>query len=263
MSKLMSFAGHALSNLFHKPVTNNYPFVKNEFTDRTRGSIQIDIDSCLFCGLCAKKCPSDAIKVDKTTKTWSIDRMGCVQCANCANSCPKNCLKVDKNYTEPNTAKVVDSYTATSTAAAASGDVVFKAENCVYCGLCAKKCPAEAITIDRAEKKWEIDKEKCMQCGACVDACRKDALSMGGASAEEETSGGAVINDIDTCVLCGICAKKCPVGAIETDRTAKTWSINRDECVECGACVGGCPKKCLKQDSSVNDKSGTETMTKA
>ena len=25
---------------------------------------------------------------------------------------------------------------------------------CVFCTLCARKCPAEAITVDRAEKKW-------------------------------------------------------------------------------------------------------------
>lgn len=176
MSKIMSFAGHALSNLLHKPVTRTE---KNEFTDRTRGSVTIDIDDCLFCGMCARKCPSDAITVDKASKTWSIDRMGCVQCSNCANSCPKKCLHMDKNYTTPSATKTVDSFTATAKESAPSGEVKFNADNCVYCTLCAKKCPAGAITVDRAEKKWEINKSECMQCGACVEACRKDALSMG------------------------------------------------------------------------------------
>lgn len=180
MSKLMSFTGHALSNLFHKPVTRNYPEVKNNFTDRTRGSIMIDVDNCLFCGLCAKKCPADAITVDRASKTWSISRMGCVQCENCVNSCPKKCLHTDRNYTQPNTEKTVDSFTASQTeeSAPSGGEVVFNADNCVYCTLCAKKCPAGAITVDRASKTWEISKEACLQCGACVQACRKEALSM-------------------------------------------------------------------------------------
>lgn len=184
MSKLMSFAGHALSNLFHKPVTSNYPAVKNEFTDRTRGSVVIDIDSCVFCGMCAKKCPSDAIKVDRASKTWSIDRMGCVQCSNCVNSCPKKSLGMDRNYTEPNTQKTVDSYSAPVTESkdenkSGGGNVIFNAENCIYCTLCARKCPAGAITVDRENKKWEINNDECLHCGACVEACRKNALSMG------------------------------------------------------------------------------------
>lgn len=178
MSKLMSFAGHALSNLFHKPVTRTET---NEFTDRTRGSVTIDIDTCLFCGMCAKKCPSDAITVDRASKTWSIERMGCVQCSNCVNSCPKKCLHMDRHYTAPSDSKTADTFKGKveeEKPAASGGEVKFNAENCVYCTLCAKKCPAGAITVDRSEKKWEINKEECMQCGACVEACRKDALSM-------------------------------------------------------------------------------------
>jgi len=267
MSKFMSFAGHALSNLFHKPVTSGYPFVKNEFTDRTRGSIQINIDDCIFCGMCARKCPSNAITVDKATKTWSIERMGCVQCAYCAVSCPKNCLTVDRNYTEPSNEKTVDTYQGKveEAKAPAGGEVQFKEENCIYCTLCAKKCPVGAITVDREAKTWSINREECVQCGACVEACRKDALSMGGGEekAEEAAASGNVEVDIETCVLCGLCAKKCPVNAIEVDRANKTWSINRDECIQCGACVAGCPKKCLKQDGSADAKTGKDTVTKA
>lgn len=178
MSKIMSFAGHAISNLLHKPVTRTE---KNEFTERTRGSVAINVDDCLFCGMCARKCPSDAITVDRAEKTWTIDRMGCVQCSNCVNSCPKKCLFMDRHYTAPAAVKTVDTFRAKveeKSAAKSGGEVKFDAEKCVYCTLCAKKCPAGAITVDRAEKKWEINKEECMQCGACVEACRKDALSM-------------------------------------------------------------------------------------
>ena len=54
------------------------------------------------------------------------------------------------------------------------------AEKCVYCTLCAKKCPQEAIRVDRKEKIWELDKEKCVECGICAGACPKKAIGMKG-----------------------------------------------------------------------------------
>ena len=64
-------------------------------------------------------------------------------------------------------------------APAAGGDgLTCNTDECVYCGLCAKTCPVEALTVDRAEKKWEVDKDTCVQCGACVDKCPKKCLSL-------------------------------------------------------------------------------------
>lgn len=180
MFKIMSFAGHAIKNLLHKPVTRNYPLVKNEFTPRTRGKILIDIDNCLFCGMCARKCVADAITVDKATKTWSINRMGCIQCENCVVTCPKKCLHTDRYYSEPGAEKVIDTYQGkVEEKPALDGEVIFVEENCIYCTLCAKKCPAGAITVDRENKKWSIDKSLCAKCGVCVESCRKNALKMG------------------------------------------------------------------------------------
>ncbi len=56
--------------------------------------------------------------------------------------------------------------------------------------------------------------------------------------------------DTDLCILCGLCSRKCPTGAITVDRAGKTWTIGRFGCIQCGCCVEVCPKKCLsmKQD---------------
>ena len=108
MASIMKFTGLVLKNLFSKPVTRNYPAEELKFPERSRGSVKVDIDQCIFCGSCQRKCPSSAITVDRTARTWSIDRMGCVQCENCVNNCPKTCLHMDVHYTEPDYNKVID-----------------------------------------------------------------------------------------------------------------------------------------------------------
>ena len=70
--KLMDFAPIALKNLFSKPATCNYPAEPAIYPERSRGHIEINIDDCIMCGMCMRKCPSGAIKVDRNTKTWSI-----------------------------------------------------------------------------------------------------------------------------------------------------------------------------------------------
>jgi len=50
-------------------------------------------------------------------------------------------------------------------------------EKCPGCGLCARYCPAEAITGER-KKPYIIDKEKCIHCGLCMSVCRLGAISV-------------------------------------------------------------------------------------
>ncbi len=107
---IMDFSITALKNLFSKPATSQYPAVPKEYPERSRGHVEIDIDSCIMCGICSRKCMSGAMKVDRATKTWSIERMGCVQCQACVNACPKKCLTMAKGYTEPSAEKTVDTY---------------------------------------------------------------------------------------------------------------------------------------------------------
>jgi formate hydrogenlyase subunit 6/NADH:ubiquinone oxidoreductase subunit I len=64
--------------------------------------------------------------------------------------------------------------------AGSRGTLVFTRETCVFCNVCAKKCPTAALVVNRAQKKWAIDRLRCIACGYCVDACPKDSLAMGG-----------------------------------------------------------------------------------
>jgi len=56
---------------------------------------------------------------------------------------------------------------------------------------------------------------------------------------------GRIVNDISVCILCGICEKKCPAGALAVDKPAGTWTLDPFACVQCYTCVRACPKGCL------------------
>ena len=47
---------------------------------------------------------------------------------------------------------------------------------CKGCGICAKKCPADAITGEK-KKPYNIDTAKCIKCGACIEACPFGSIS--------------------------------------------------------------------------------------
>lgn len=66
-------------------------------------------------------------------------------------------------------------------------------EKCTACGLCAVACPAEAITMEAAERqkdeehlykeekyaaRYEINMLRCIFCGLCEEACPKDAIYL-------------------------------------------------------------------------------------
>ena len=56
--------------------------------------------------------------------------------------------------------------------------------------------------------------------------------------------------DIDTCILCGMCQRACPVDAIVVDRKGGDWTIDPYRCVQCASCVRECPKSCLTMDTA-------------
>ncbi|MBP3759971.1 MAG: NADH-quinone oxidoreductase subunit NuoF [Ruminococcus sp.] len=55
-------------------------------------------------------------------------------------------------------------------------------DKCFGCGMCAKQCPAEAITVTdytapgKKKPAYEIDKNKCVKCGACIATCKFKAI---------------------------------------------------------------------------------------
>lgn len=238
-----------LGRLFKKPATLMYPVVPREWKERTRGHIDIDVDACIKCGICAKKCPTNAITVSRDESYWEIQRMQCIQCGCCAEVCPKQCLSMAPEYTTPTTEKVIDRFEIPVQAKPAAGGggeekLNCNTDECVFCGLCAKTCPVGALTVDRESKTWKVDEAACVKCGACIDKCPKKCLEISAAGGAAPAGDGLECN-VDECVFCGLCAKTCPVDALTVDRESKKWEVDKATCVQCGACVDKCPKKCL------------------
>ncbi|MCD8204964.1 MAG: NADH-quinone oxidoreductase subunit NuoF [Coprobacillus sp.] len=50
-------------------------------------------------------------------------------------------------------------------------------EKCKKCSMCARQCPAQAITGEPGKTPFVIDSSKCIKCGACLSGCRFGAIS--------------------------------------------------------------------------------------
>lgn len=101
-----------------KPVTIEYPEVKEVLPERSRSRLFNDVDNCISCLQCAVACPVDCIyiasvkrekeapklKTDDGTpirldlKQFTIDTSLCCYCGLCTVVCPTECLTHTTDY---------------------------------------------------------------------------------------------------------------------------------------------------------------------
>jgi len=96
--------------------TIQYPHIKLPVPDVGRYQLDVEMDDCIVCDLCAKICPVDCIEIesiksteaigktsDGTTKRlyaakFDIDMAKCMYCGLCTVVCPTECLVMTDTY---------------------------------------------------------------------------------------------------------------------------------------------------------------------
>lgn len=100
-----SMLGDIVKSFFNKPITEKYPFVKQDAPKNLRGQLVWDYEKCSGCMLCIKDCPSDAIELitlDKVNKRfvmrYNLDK--CTYCSQCVVNCRFICLSMSEDQWE-------------------------------------------------------------------------------------------------------------------------------------------------------------------
>ncbi len=117
----------------------------------------------------------------------------------------------------------------------ALGDRLVEVNRPVELPFTARQARCEAGRCFDCGVNTIFDGERCILCGGCVDVCPENCLRIvtldqitGGDEIERATSGqldrfpreaaSAIIKDETICIRCGLCAERCPTGAITMER---------------------------------------------
>ncbi len=130
-------------------------------------------------------------------------------------------------------------------AAELSGNFKSCSYGCLGFGDCKKSCNFDAIEMNENDIP-EINFDKCAECGACLEECPRDLITYVSNHAHvinrcKSIQKGKLVKESCEigCIGCSICAKKCPVDAIEMENELPVVDI--ETCIGCNLCVKECP----------------------
>ncbi|MDP3480188.1 MAG: DUF362 domain-containing protein [Desulfoprunum sp.] len=72
-------------------------------------------------------------------------------------------------------------------------------KNCTGCGICAKWCPRDAITL--VDERAVINAKECIGCGECLAMCRFDAVKFNWGATYEDLQKKVVEHAMGVCSL--------------------------------------------------------------
>lgn len=124
--------------------------------------------SCLGLGSCFRACMFDAITIHSNLSV-KINPEKCTACGMCVNVCPRNIisfLPFDKKPFFQTSCQSVENALSTRKECSIG---------CFGCGLCAKNCIANAITVKN--NLAAIDYNLCVNCGECEKICPAKSIT--------------------------------------------------------------------------------------
>ena len=197
----LPFAREALAALFQKSRCGRNPGKTGEAAPDDGGYIVFHADKCVNCMRCERVCAVKAIthEIEKTgegervTRSFQLD--ACIFCDVCRDFCDHGAIEITGIETKEASRIVSGSFLKKPPAKKpkpaagkaktekkppatprADGKPVQNAKACVYCTICARRCPAGALAVDREAKRWTLDEALCVGCGNCAGVCPKQCI---------------------------------------------------------------------------------------
>ena len=135
-------------------------------------NIEVYENKCIACGDCFNVCPVGAIELNGPNPIKIKDN--CVYCGKCVEQCKFDAIGAYDDYFY---SKDTDLYYARSYLHyQRQGELSISHTKCQACAICAKNCPAGALTLN--DDKIEFDSEKCIYCRTCEAICPLDAIRI-------------------------------------------------------------------------------------
>ena len=232
----------------------------------------ISKDICKGCGVCERECPTGAIN----SKEKYLDNERCIRCMRCIAACPGGGIRVfdtEKEKFVPSRRSFIISGIVAAAAAAVlvkgkelaiaiaeglkprpicppgAGSIENFVSKCTNCGLCVEHCKGnvlkkpdseyETVHVDFSDGKCEFD------CKNCSDLCPTGAIRKMTLKDKQNCRIGLAKFNREICSKCGLCASKCPKGAISFT-PGQLPVYNASECIGCGACQNICPVSAIE-----------------
>ena len=119
---------------------------------------------------------------------------------------------------------------------------------CLGLGDCQNVCEFGAISVK--DGVASVNEELCGGCGLCAKTCPKQVISIVTKKASavvpcsnKQKGGVARKNCKVACIGCSACVRACEFGAITVENFLAT--VDTEKCTACGKCVAACPQKII------------------
>ena len=113
---------------------------------------------------------------------------------------------------------------------------------------------------------WAVDvnlfNKLCDGCGECVSSCEKNIISL------KKDGYPGVDFSKGACSFCGVCAQKCPQGALRYDPASPPWNIIASitgnclmhNMVLCSTCIEECDKGAIARPMAIHKNGAPEIL---